>query len=121
MEILIIRAVRRGRVRRLPFWRIWATILWTIMPAGIILKFAEFLCRAQGGMIGQFRSMMCGREDFQEFFRVLDTLREGAITAVCCFWRLGGHPVSRYKETRRRHPLYDAYGSIKRRCGGRWP
>ena len=121
MEILIISGLSGGgKSKAASFLEDMGYYIVDNMPAGIILKFAEFCAGAQGrydraALVYDVRA----GEDFQEFFRVLDTLREGAITCRLLFLEASVDTlIKRYKETRRRHPLYDAYGSIEEAVRG---
>ena len=85
------------------------------MPAGIILKFAEFCAGARGrydraALVYDVRA----GEDFGEFFRVLDALREGQYNCRLLFLEASVETIiKRYKESRRPHPLYDDFGSLE--------
>lgn len=121
MEILIISGLSGGgKSKAASFLEDMGYYIVDNMPAGIILKFAEFCAGAQGrydraALVYDVRA----GEDFQEFFRVLDTLREGAITCRLLFLEASVDTlIKRYKETRRRHPLYDVYGSIEEAVRG---
>ena len=117
MEILIISGLSGGGKSKA------ASILEDIgyyivdnMPAGMILKFAEF-CSAVRGKYDRAALVYDVRagEDFQEFLRVLSELRGNrAYTCRLLFLEASVDTIiMRYKETRRPHPLYGEYGSIE--------
>ncbi len=117
MEILIISGLSGGGKSKA------ASILEDIgyyivdnMPAGMILKFAEF-CSAVRGKYDRAALVYDVRagEDFQEFLHVLEELRSNrAYTCRLLFLEASVDTIiMRYKETRRPHPLYAAYGSIE--------
>ena len=117
MEILIISGLSGGGKSKA------ASILEDIgyytvdnMPAGMILKFAEFCSAVQGkydraALVYDVRA----GEDFGEFFRVLEELRSSQEhTCRLLFLEASVDTIiMRYKETRRPHPLYEEYGSIE--------
>lgn len=117
MEILIISGLSGGGKSKT------ASILEDIgyyivdnMPAGMILKFAEF-CSAVRGKYDRAALVYDVRagEDFAEFFHVLEELR-GSREYTCRLLFLEASVdtiINRYKETRRPHPLYAEYGSIE--------
>lgn len=85
------------------------------MPAGIILKFAEFCAGSKGryDRLALVYDVRAG-EDFGEFFRVLDDLKQGEITCRLLFLEASVSTIiKRYKETRRPHPLYGECGSLE--------
>ena len=117
MEILIISGLSGGGKSKT------ASILEDIgyyivdnMPAGMILKFAEF-CSAVRGKYDRAALVYDVRagEDFGEFFRVLAELRRSRdYTCRLLFLEASVDTiVMRYKETRRPHPLRDAYDSLE--------
>lgn len=121
MEILIISGLSGGgKSKAASFLEDMGYYIVDNMPAGIILKFAEFGSGTQGrydraALVYDVRA----GEDFQEFFRVLDILRQGPFNCRLLFLEASVDAlIKRYKETRRRHPLYDEYGSIEEAVRG---
>ena len=85
------------------------------MPAAMILKFAEF-CALGSGRYDRVALVYDVRtaSDFTEFFSVLDQLK--TVDGNCRMLFLEASPeiiIQRYKETRRRHPLSDRFGSLE--------
>ena len=116
MEILIISGLSGGgKSKAASFLEDMGYYIVDNMPAGIILKFAEFCAGAQGrydraALVYDVRA----GEDFAEFFQVLDALREGQYTCRLLFLEASVDTIiKRYKESRRPHPLYDTYGSLE--------
>ena len=121
MEILIISGLSGGgKSKAASFLEDMGYYIVDNMPAGIILKFAEFCAGAQGrydraALVYDVRA----GEDFAEFFHVLDALREGQYTCRLLFLEASvGTIIKRYKESRRPHPLYDTYGSLEEAVKG---
>ena len=116
MEILIISGLSGGgKSTAASFLEDMGYYIVDNMPAGIILKFAEFCAGAEGrykraALVYDVRA----GEDFQEFFPVLDALRQGGMNCRLLFLESSVDTIiKRYKETRRRHPLYEEYGSLE--------
>lgn len=85
------------------------------MPAGMILKFAEF-CAAGSGRYSRVALVYDVRtaETFDEFLAVLSTLRQREYDCQLLFLEADvGAIIKRYKETRRIHPLQDKAGSLE--------
>ena len=121
MEILIISGLSGGgKSKAASFLEDMGYYIVDNMPAGIILKFAEFCAGAQGrydraALVYDVRA----GEDFAEFFHVLDTLREGQYNCRLLFLEASvGTIIKRYKESRRPHPLYETYGSLEEAVKG---
>ena len=116
MEILIISGLSGGGTSQAAsFLEDMGYYIVDNMPAGIILKFAEFCAGTQGrdDRLALVYDVRAG-EDFGEFFRVLDDLKKGQITCRLLFLEASvATIIKRYKETRRPHPLYDECGSIE--------
>ena len=116
MEILIISGLSGGgKSQAASFLEDMGYYIVDNMPAGIILKFAEFCAGTQGryDRLALVYDVRAG-EDFGEFFRVLDDLKKGQITCRLLFLEASvATIIKRYKETRRPHPLYDECGSIE--------
>ena len=116
MEILIISGLSGGgKSQTASFLEDMGYYIVDNLPAGIILKFAEFCAGSQGryDRLAMVYDVRAG-EDFGEFFRVLDTLKRGQ--APCSLLFLGASVntiIKRYKETRRPHPLYAECGSLE--------
>ena len=116
MEILIISGLSGGgKSQTASFLEDMGYYIVDNMPAEIILKFAEFCAGAQGrytkaALVYDVRA----GEDFKTFFRVLDTLKQGKDTCRLLFLEASVDTIiKRYKESRRPHPLYEAYGSLE--------
>ena len=116
MEILIISGLSGGgKSQAASFLEEMGSYIVDNMPAGIILKFAEFCAGTQGryDRLALVYDVRAG-EDFGEFFRVLDELRKGQFTCRLLFLEASvATIIKRYKETRRPHPLYGECGSIE--------
>ena len=116
MEILIISGLSGGgKSQAASFLEDMGYYIVDNMPAGIILKFAEFCAGAQGryDKLALVYDVRAG-EDFQEFFRVLDDLKNGQISCRLLFLEASVSTIiKRYKETRRPHPLYGECGSLE--------
>ena len=86
------------------------------MPAAMILKFAEF-CAGGGGRydrVALVYDVRTGDSSFAELFTVLDQLK--GMECDCRMLFLEASPevvIQRYKESRRRHPLYGGAGSLE--------
>ena len=85
------------------------------MPAGMILKFAEF-CAAGSGRYSRVALVYDVRtaDTFDEFLEVLSTLRQREYDCKLLFLEADvGSIINRYKETRRMHPLQEQSGSLE--------
>ena len=85
------------------------------MPAGMILKFAEF-CAAGNGRYNRVALVYDVRtaDSFDEFLEVLSTLRSREYSCRLLFLQADvGAIINRYKETRRLHPLQEQAGSLE--------
>lgn len=85
------------------------------MPAGMILKFAEF-CAAGSGRYRKVALVYDVRtaDSFDEFLEVLSILRKREYSCKLLFLEADvGTIISRYKETRRMHPLQERCGSLE--------
>ncbi len=85
------------------------------MPAGMILKFAEF-CVGGSGRYSRVALVYDVRtaDSFDEFLEVLDTLREREYDCKLLFLEASVSAIiKRYKETRRMHPLQDKAASLE--------
>ena len=108
MEILIISGLSGGgKSKAASFLEDMGFYIVDNMPAGMIMKFAEF-CAGGGGRYARVALVYDVRtaESFNELFDVLDKLK--AMEGVCRMLFLDASPaaiIKRYKETRRRHPL----------------
>jgi len=116
MEILIVSGLSGGgKSQAASFLEDMGYYIVDNMPAGIILKFAEFCAGAKGrydkaALVYDVRA----GEDFEEFFRVLDQLHESTNTCRILFLEASVDTIiKRYKETRRPHPLQDTCGSLE--------
>ncbi len=116
MEILIISGLSGGgKSQAASFLEDMGYYIVDNMPAGIILKFAEFCAGTQGryDRLALVYDVRAG-EDFGEFFRVLDELKQGQFTCRLLFLEASvATIIKRYKETRRPHPLYGECGSLE--------
>ena len=116
MEILIISGLSGGgKSQAASFLEDMGYYIVDNMPAGIILKFAEFCAGSKGryDRLALVYDVRAG-EDFGEFFRVLDDLKQGEITCRLLFLEASVSTIiKRYKETRRPHPLYGECGSLE--------
>ena len=85
------------------------------MPAGMILKFAEF-CAGGSGRYSRVALVYDVRtaDSFDEFLEVLDTLRQREYNCKLLFLEASVSTIiKRYKETRRIHPLQDKTASLE--------
>ena len=116
MEILIISGLSGGgKSQAASFLEDMGYYTVDNMPAGIILKFAEFCAGSQGryDKLALVYDVRAG-EDFQEFFHVLDDLKNVQINCRLLFLEASVSTIiKRYKETRRPHPLYGECGSLE--------
>ena len=85
------------------------------MPAGMIMKFAEF-CAAGNGRYSRVALVYDVRtaDTFDEFLEVLNTLRQQKYNCRLLFLEAEVDAIiKRYKETRRLHPLQEQTGSLE--------
>jgi len=85
------------------------------MPAGMILKFAEF-CAGGSGRYSRVALVYDVRtaETFDEFLEVLDTLRQREYDCKLLYLEASVETIiKRYKETRRIHPLQEKVASLE--------
>ena len=114
MEILIISGLSGGgKSKAASFLEDMGFYIVDNMPAGMILKFAEF-CAAGSGRYSRVALVYDVRtaENFDEFLEVLSTLRQREYNCKLLFLQADvAAIISRYKETRRLHPLQEKSGS----------
>jgi UPF0042 nucleotide-binding protein len=85
------------------------------MPAGLMLKFAEF-CASGSSRYNRVALVYDVRtaDSFDEFLQVLATLRQRGYNCRLLFLEADvGTIIKRYKETRRLHPLQDQGGTLE--------
>ena len=115
MEILIISGLSGGgKSRTASFLEDMGFYIVDNMPAGMILKFAEF-CSAGSGRYNRVALVYDVRtaDTFDEFLEVLSTLRQREYNSTLLFLEANVDTIiKRYKETRRMHPLQDQCGSL---------
>ena len=116
MEILIVSGLSGGgKSQAASFLEDMGYYIVDNMPAGIILKFAEFCAGAQGryDKAALVYDVRAGK-DFAEFFTVLEELRGSATTCRLLFLEASVDTIiKRYKETRRPHPLQESCESLE--------
>ncbi|MDE6880819.1 MAG: RNase adapter RapZ [Oscillospiraceae bacterium] len=116
MEILIISGLSGGgKSRAASFLEDIGFYIVDNMPAGMILKFAEF-CAAGSGRYSRVALVYDVRtaDSFDEFLEVLATLRQREYNCKLLYlWADVGAIINRYKETRRLHPLQERAGSLE--------
>lgn len=116
MEILIISGLSGGgKSRTASFLEDMGFYIVDNMPAGMILKFAEF-CSAGSGRYNRVALVYDVRtaDSFDEFLEVLSTLRQREYNCTLLFLEANVDTIiKRYKETRRMHPLQDQCGSLE--------
>ena len=116
MEILIISGLSGGgKSKAASFLEDVGFYIVDNMPAGMILKFAEF-CAAGNGRYNRVARVYDVRtaDTFDEFLGVLATLREREYDCKLLFLEADVSAIiKRYKETRRRHPLQDQSDSLE--------
>ena len=116
MEILIISGLSGGgKSKAASFLEDMGFYIVDIMPAAMILKFAEF-CAGGGGRYDRVALVYDVRTatSFTELFDVLDQLK--TMECECRMLFLEASPevvIQRYKETRRRHPLLGRTDSLE--------
>ena len=115
MEILLISGLSGGgKSRAASFLEDVGFYIVDNMPAGMILKFAEF-CAAGSGRYNRVALVYDVRtaDTFDEFLDVLDTLRQREYDCKLLFLEADvGTIIKRYKEPRRLHPLQERAGSL---------
>ena len=115
MEILIISGLSgSGKSKAATFLEDMGFYIVDNMPAGMILKFAEF-CAAGNGRYSKVALVYDVRtaDTFEEFFSVLTTLRQRGYRVRLLFLEADVNVIiNRYKETRRMHPLQEQAGSL---------
>ena len=116
MEILIISGLSGGgKSRAASFLEDVGFYIVDNMPAGMILKFAEF-CSAGSGRYSRVALVYDVRtaDTFDEFLEVLATLRKREYDCKLLFLEADVKAIiNRYKETRRMHPLLERTGSLE--------
>lgn len=116
MEILIISGLSGGgKSKAASFLEDMGFYIVDNMPAGMILKFAEF-CAAGSGRYRRVALVYDVRtaDTFDEFLEVLSTLRQREYNCKLLFLEAEVNVIiKRYKETRRMHPLQDQAGSLE--------
>ena len=110
MEILIISGLSgSGKSKAASFLEDMGFYIVDNMPAGMILKFAEF-CAAGSGRYSRVALVYDVRtaDSFDEFLDTLDTLKARGYDCKLLFLEADVSVIiKRYKETRRLHPLQD--------------
>jgi len=116
MEILIISGLSGGgKSKAASFLEDVGFYIVDNMPAGMILKFAEF-CAAGSGRYSRVALVYDVRtaDTFDEFLEVLNTLRQQKYNCRLLFLEAEVEAIiKRYKETRRLHPLQEQTGSLE--------
>ncbi len=116
MEILIISGLSgSGKSKAASFLEDMGFYIVDNMPAGMILKFAEF-CAAGSGRYSRVALVYDVRtaDSFDEFLGVLATLRAREYNCKLLFLEADvGAIIKRYKETRRLHPLQEQAGTLQ--------
>ncbi|MBD5169571.1 MAG: RNase adapter RapZ [Oscillibacter sp.] len=116
MEILIISGLSGGgKSKAASFLEDVGFYIVDNMPAGMILKFAEF-CSAGSGRYNRVALVYDVRtaDTFDEFLEVLATLRKREYDCKLLFLEADVKAIiNRYKETRRMHPLLERTGSLE--------
>lgn len=116
MEILLISGLSGGgKSRTASFLEDMGFYIVDNMPAGMILKFAEF-CAAGSSRYQRVALVYDVRtaDTFDEFLDVLHTLRGNEYDCKLMFLEADvGTIIKRYKETRRSHPLQDRCGTLE--------
>lgn len=116
MEILIISGLSGGgKSKAASFLEDMGFYIVDNMPAGMIMKFAEF-CAAGNGRYSRVALVYDVRtaDTFDEFLEVLNTLRQQKYNCRLLFLEAEVDAIiKRYKETRRLHPLQEQTGSLE--------
>lgn len=116
MEIVLISGLSgSGKSRAASFLEDMGFYIVDNMPAGMILKFAEF-CAAGSSRYSRVALVYDIRtaDTFDEFLEVLDILRGKGYDSKLLFLEADvGTIIKRYKETRRAHPLQEQSGTLE--------
>ena len=116
MEILIISGLSGGgKSKAASFLEDMGFYIVDNMPAGMILKFAEF-CAAGSSRYSRVALVYDVRtaDSFDDFLDVLHTLRAKGYQCRLLFLEADVRTIiNRYKETRRMHPLQEQAGSLE--------
>lgn len=116
MEILVISGLSGGgKSKAASFLEDMGFYIVDNMPAGMILKFAEF-CSGGSARYSKVALVYDVRtaDSFDEFLEVLATLRKRGYNCKLLFLEADvGALINRYKETRRMHPLQERTGSLE--------
>lgn len=116
MEILIISGLSGGgKSKAASFLEDMGFYIVDNMPAGMIMKFAEF-CAAGNGRYSRVALVYDVRtaDTFDKFLEVLNTLRQQKYNCRLLFLEAEVEAIiKRYKETRRLHPLQEQTGSLE--------
>lgn len=117
MEILLISGLSgSGKSKAASFLEDMGFYIVDNMPAGMILKFAEFCAVGSGGRYSRVALVYDVRtaDNFDEFLEVLETLRSHEYDCKLLFLEAEVRTIiKRYKETRRAHPLQDKSGTLE--------
>ena len=117
MEILLISGLSgSGKSKAASFLEDMGYYIVDNMPAGMILKFAEFCAVSGGGRYNRVALVYDVRtaDTFDEFLEVLETLRRNAYDCKLLFLEADVQTIiKRYKETRRSHPLQEQGRSLQ--------
>ena len=117
MEILLISGLSgSGKSKAASFLEDMGFYIVDNMPAGMILKFAEFCAVGSGGRYSRVALVYDVRtaDSFDEFLEVLETLRRHQYDCKLLFLEADVQAIiKRYKETRRTHPLQDQSGTLE--------
>ena len=116
MEILIISGLSGGgKSKAASFLEDMGFYIVDNMPAGMILKFAEF-CAAGSSRYNRVALVYDVRtaDSFDDFLEVLHTLRSKEYQCKLLFLEADVRTIiKRYKETRRLHPLQEQTGTLE--------
>lgn len=116
MEILIISGLSGGgKSKAASFLEDAGFYIVDNMPAGMIMKFAEF-CAAGSGRYSRVALVYDVRtaDSFDDFLEVLATLRQREYNCKLLYLEADVTAIiKRYKETRRIHPLQEQTGSLE--------
>ena len=117
MEILLISGLSgSGKSKAASFLEDMGFYIVDNMPAGMILKFAEFCAVGSGGRYSRVALVYDVRtaDNFSEFLEVLKTLRSHDYNCKLMFLEADVRTIiKRYKETRRVHPLQEQAGGLE--------
>ena len=116
MEILIISGLSGGgKSKAASFLEDMGFYIVDNMPAGMILKFAEF-CAAGSSRYNRVALVYDVRtaDTFDEFLEVLSTLRRKEYNCKLLFLEADVETIiKRYTETRRLHPIHEQAGTLQ--------